>query len=146
MQRSGSQKALLVLSIIELICGIIVLALGVMTLIGGGIVAGELGSELGAEAGEVAGGITGVIGGVSVFAGLLSVLAGVFGIRAANDNQKIMIVWVFVLIVAIVNIISIVMAIINGTFGTSAFSLIASLLFSLLMFWICNNIKKQAGK
>jgi len=146
MERSGSQKALLVLSIIELICGIIVLALGVMTLIGGGIVAGELGTELGAEVGEVAGGITGVIGGVALFSGLLAVLAGVFGIRAANDNQKIMIVWVFVLIVAIVNVISIVMSIVNGTFGASAFSLIASLLFSLLMFWICNNIKKQAGK
>lgn len=145
MQRSGSQKALLVLSIIEVICGILVLIVGILGLIGGGTVATVGTEDLGELAG-VAGGAIAIASGLIVVSGIVTLLAGVFGVRAANDNQKIMIVWVFTLLVVIVNIIGIVMAAINGSFGTDAISLIAGLVFSLLMFWIANNIKKQAGK
>ena len=70
----------------------------------------------------------------------------IFGIRAANDNQKIMIVWVFALIGVILGVVGLVMGIVDGSFGQNAISTVVGLVIDVALFWIANNIKREAGK
>ncbi len=147
MERSGSQKALLVLSIIELVGGALALIMGFLGIAGTSVVASDPSLVAGSGVSQAnATGILGIVSVVIVFSGIWSILCGIFGIRAANDNQKIMIVWVFCLIGVILAIVGIIMAVINGTFGTQVWSLSGSLIFSGIMFFIANNIKKEAGR
>ena len=55
-------------------------------------------------------------------------------------------VWVLSLIGLIGSVVGVVMSIANGSIGAQAVNLIAMLAGSALMFWVANNIKKQAGK
>ena len=147
MERSGSQKALLVLSIIEIVCAVLALIGGISIIalggyIGAGLMAGQLTPN---QAAYGSAGIA-ILSIVIIVSAVWSLLCGIFGIRAANDNQKIMIVWVFTLIGVILGIIGIVASIINGTSMQNMVSLIISLIFDALLFWIANNIKREAGK
>ena len=146
MQRSGSQKALLVFSIIELIGAVISLITGIMAVVGAGVVAGDASVAAGSGVTQAQGvAAFGIIAILLIVTGVWSLLCGLFGIRAANDNQKIMIVWVFCLIGVILGLISIVVSIVQGQFGNQALSLICSMVFPCIMFFIANNIKKEAG-
>lgn len=145
MQRSGSQKALLVFSILEIIGAAIVL-LGAIAAMGVTGLVGASGAELSPEdqaVGVAAGSLLSI---VLIVSGVWSLLCGIFGIRAANDNQKIMVVWVFVIIGLVLNVLSLIMSFVNGDFAANAGSLIISIAFSVIMFVICNNIKREAGK
>ena len=147
MERSGSQKALLVFSILEIIGAVIALITGLMAFMGAGAVLSDAGTVAGSGITQDQGaGILVLVSGILVVEGVWSLLCGIFGVRAANDNQKIMIVWVFCLIGVILAIVGIIAAIINGQFGNQVWSLIGSLVFSGLMFFIANNIKREAGK
>ena len=151
MERSGHQKALLVLSIIELVLSILGLVGGLaITFLGGAVIAAapEVAAEGGATAAEVSsvGGMAVIASGVIIIAAIFGILAGVFGIRAANDNQKIMPVWVVTLIVIILNVVGLIVVIANGSFGGNAFGYVIDLVFSIILFWIANSIKTQAGK
>jgi len=152
MERSGSQKFLLVISIIS----IVIAALGIL-----GSIAGIMGgafvgaadpqevssalSDTGLTQGEASGFVVGVFL-VLLIASAVQLIVGILGVRAANDNQKIMPVWVLALVEVILYIIGIIIAIVNGSFGTDWLSSIISLAFGILMFWVANNIKKQAGR
>ena len=57
-----------------------------------------------------------------------------------------MIVWVFALIGAILGVVGFICSIIDGSFGQDAASTIVSLIVNVLLFWIANNIKREAGK
>ncbi len=148
MERSGSQKVLRVISIIQIIFSIIVLIVGVM----GFMAAGDVGSiqtgdaELNAAVQGTVGTVAIAFGVIVVILGIWNLLCGVFGLRAANDNQKIMIVWVFLLIGMIIELIGATIAILNGFMDTTFWSVAVSLIWSVFMFWIANNIKKEAGK
>ena len=148
MERSGSQKALRIISIIQIVFSIIILIVGCM----GFFAAGEVGSiqtgdvELNSVAQGAAGTIAVAFGVVVVIIGLWNLLCGVFGLRAANDNQKIMIVWVFLLIGMVIELVGAAMAILNGFTDTSFWSVAGTLIWSVFMFWIANNIKREAGK
>lgn len=147
MERSSSQKALLVLSIIEIVFAVLALFAGIATgLLGGLVGAAGVQGELTAD--EVALGTAGLafLSAIIIISAVWSLLCGIFGIRAANDNQKIMIVWVFAIIGVILGIVGLVYAIVNGSFGQNAVSLIVSLIVDVLLFWIANNIKREAGK
>ena len=152
MERSGSQKVLLVVSILS----IIVAALGILAslamMVGGSLVgamptseAAEALSGSGVTQGE-AGAILGVFGIIILLGCVLELVVGILGVRAANDNQKIMPVWVLALIEVILYVISLVMVFMNGSFGSDGLSTILSLLVAILLFWIANNIKREAGK
>lgn len=145
MERSTSQKVLLVFSILEII-GAALTLFGAMALIAATGVIGMSGSELSSD--ELAAGISlGAIGSILlIISGVWSLLCGIFGIRAANDNQKIMVVWVFVIIGLVLCIISIISSIINGDFASNALSLLISLALNIIMFVVANNIKREAGK
>lgn len=147
MERSGSQKALLVFSILEIIGAVLVLLGAIMAIAATGLVgvagsAGELTTDE-----QVAGiAMGGVLSIVLIISGVWSLLCGIFGIRAANDNQKIMIVWVFLLIGLILDVVGLIMGIVDGSIMQNAPSVLISLAFGVIMFWIANNIKREAGK
>ena len=147
MERSSSQKALLVISIIEIILAVLALFAGISTGLLGGVV-GIAGVQGDLTADEVAAGTAGlaIISAVIIISAVWSLLCGIFGIRAANDNQKIMIVWVFAIIGVILGVVGLIYSIVNGSFGQNAFSLIIGLIVDVLLFWIANNIKREAGK
>lgn len=152
MQRSGSQAALLVLSILNIIAAVLMLLGGLAIMLGsaffGAVDSSEAAAALagsGVTQGE-AGALTALAGFIFVFAGIIELVLGILGVRAANDNQKIMPVWVLAIIQVALYVIAIIVAIIDGSFGASAFSYILSLVFGILLFWVANNIKKQAGK
>lgn len=148
MQRSGSQKVLLVVSILEIISAAFVLIAGIMALIGAGasgsISTGDADVDSVVQAGV--GAMFGIASVLALISGGWSLFCGILGVRAANDNQKIMIVWVFSLINLILQVITIVMGIFDGSFGANWLSYIISLIWPALMFWIANNIKYEAGK
>lgn len=133
MQRSGSQKYLFVVSVIDLVFSGIVIALSL-----GAIFVG-----MGGGAGGAVFGIAGVIG---IAMSLLDVLRGVLGIRAANDAQKIMPVWVLAIIDLVFAAFTVIMAIVNGSIGQDLWQVVVEVAISVFTFWIANNIKTQAGK
>ena len=82
-----------------------------------------------------------------VFAGIIDIILGILGVRAANNNQKIMPVWWLSLIALILGIIGCIMGVAQGDItGSQIGSYAGSIAVSLLIFWIANNIKRQAGK
>ena len=152
MERSGSQKFLLVISIISIVVavlGILASLLGVM----GGALFGAIDSTEASSAlsgtGFTQGEASGLIVFVFLFALISSVIelvVGILGVRAANDNQKIMPVWVIALIEVILYVISLIATAVNGNFAADGLTYIISLVVAVLLFWVANNIKKQAGK
>lgn len=132
MQRSGSQKFLLVVSILNLIFN----GLAILAMLAFGVVAGGR---------DIAGGAFGLISLAGVGLGLISIIEGILGLRAANDATKIMPVWYLAVIGLVIAVVACAVSIFNGNFGSNASSFIGSVLGSGLTFWIANNIKRQAG-
>ena len=152
MERSGSQKVLLVLSILNIILAAFVILASLLTIAGGALVgavpAEEVADSL-AETGLTQGQASAAfsaIGLVILIPGALMLLVGILGVRAANNNQKIMPVWVLSVISLVMWVISIVIAVMNGTVGTDIAPNLVSIAIAVLTFWIANNIKREAGK
>lgn len=152
MQRSGSQKVLLVLSIISVVVAILGIIASLMMMLGGsvfGMVDAQTANEAlqgsgitQAEAG-VAFGIVGLIG---VLAYVVQLIVGILGVRAANDNQKIMPVWVLALLQVILQVVSATMTLMGGVGMNAIVTTCVYVLIAVLVFWIANNIKREAGK
>ena len=152
MQRSGSQKALLVLSIINIIFAVFAILTGVAFMLGGSLFGAVDSSQAtaalsgtGVTQGE-AGALVGIAGYIILFSGVIELVLGILGVRAANDNQKIMPVWILAIIQLILYAISLITAITGGSFGRNGLSAIISLILAALIMWIANNIKREAGK
>ena len=61
-----------------------------------------------------------IVAVISILAAVVSILTGALGVRAANDNQKIMPVWILSIIAlaALASaVVSIIMAIVQGNFA-----------------------------
>lgn len=152
MNRSGSQTFLLVISILDIVAGAFGIITAIMTGMAGAAAgagaAGIVGSSEMAASGVTASDAGVAAAGLSLITVLLFVSAGVaivegiLGIRAANDNRKIMPVWIIAIIGLAFAVISVIASIVSGKF---TFSVLGSLIGSGLMFWIANNIKQQAG-
>jgi len=152
MQRSGSQKFLLVVSIISIVVAVLGIITGLLAMVGGAML-GSLDPQEASEAlngtgmsQDQAGAMVGTVGIVLIVCYVVQLIVGILGVRAANDNQKIMPVWVLALVELILYCLSLVFTVVNGDFGTQGATIIGSLLVAVLMFWVANNIKKQAGR
>lgn len=153
MQRSGSQTALLVLSILNIIAAVLLLLGGLVVMLSGAVLGAVDSSEAaaalagsGITQGE-AGVIAGLAGFVVVFAGIIELVLGILGVRAANDNQKIMPVWVLAIIQVVLSVVTLIMDFAGGSFSAQQIgSSVVSLIVAALILWIANNIKKEAGK
>ena len=136
MSLDTSNKILKVTGILSIIGGALMFVLGLVTVIGGGAIG------IVAEAQDEA-----VVGGIAVFAGLMilfgaavTLLEGIFSVRAAKDNSKINPAWIFAIIGLVSSIISMITNIANGG---SIFSGVISLALSILIFVAANTIKNS---
>ena len=152
MNRSDSQKGLLIISVVNIIIAVLALLGGLAMMLGGAVIGAADSSEVtsalagsGVTRGEV-GIMAGVGGLLIVLAGVVELVMGILGVRAANDNQKIMPVWVLALIQLILSAVVLGLDIADGSFSTQGASTIVSLILAAIVMWICNNIKKEAGK
>lgn len=152
MERSGSQKFLLVVSIISIVFGVFACLGAILTFMGSAVIGTAESPELteslagsGYTQGDVAG-MIGILGASLLLYAILDVLVGILGIRAANDNQKIMPVWVLAIIALVLEAIALILVIVGGDFSQNGLTTIFSLLISALMFWVANNIKREAGR
>ena len=144
MQPSSSQKTLRILSYIVIVLGVFTLLMGIVAVLGGGLIASE-GTDANAESvGEGVAVI--VIGVIILIAGILTVLEGWFGLRAAKNNQKVMPVWWFSLISLVFGVVSVIMQVVSGGGLTAVLDSAASLALSAVIFYLANNIKKEAGR
>lgn len=148
MNRSSSQKALLVIAIINIVFGAFALIAGLMSgVLGVGV--GILNSSDIASAGvtgnqqaAVTAGFS-LLGIVGIVDGILTLVEGILGLRAANDNQKIMPVWILAIASLVISALNLISGLFSGKFSLS---LIVSVIVAGLMFWIANNIKQEAGR
>lgn len=152
MERSGSQKFLLVISIINIVFAAFGIIGGIMGVLGGALVGAADPSEVSSALsgtnmtqGQASGMVVAMFL-VVLLASAVELVVGILGVRAANDNQKIMPVWVLALVQVILYAVGLIGSIVGGSFGTDGLSGVLSLLFGILLFWVANNIKKQAGR
>ena len=151
MQRTGFQKALLVLSILTIISAIWSI-LGGVVLAGGGVLMGttesaELSSaaaEAGMSQSELATSFTG-IGIAAILIAIVDIVLGALGIRAANDATKIKPVWVFAVLGLVASIIGLVVTFAMGGTPQEVGTSIGTTIANAIMFWISNSIKQQAN-
>lgn len=151
-ERTGSQKILRVISIVQIIEAILVVIFGIMTLMGGTMIGtadpasvAELTAETGISQGDI-GGMVSLLGVSFLIEAAISMLIAIFGLRASNDVNKIMPAWILSVIGLVGNCIGLVMGAVNGTLSGNLASVLLSLAVSVITFWVCNNIKVEAGK
>lgn len=149
MEKSGSQKVLKVLSILGIIFGVIMLLFAGLAFWGSNAMVAEVETISDAATNGELAGYTLVLAIASLIEGLVLILQGVLGLRAAKDNQKIMPVWVLAIIGIVFAALGVVAAITNSApeeLMSNLGSNILSLVYSGIYFFICNTIKKEAGK
>ena len=137
-----SRKILKVVGILGIILGVIVCLGGVLMLAGGSLVqqAGEI--SLTPEELKLM-----KLGGIaSAVLGLITLLEGIFSVRAANDFSKIMPAWVFALISLIFNAVDAVWSIIQSAEVRTIASAAFSIAISILVLGAANKIKNYVGK
>ena len=143
---------MLVISILNIIGAALGILMGFLMITGGALVgvvdSSEAASALagsGLTQGELSG-LASIAGIVMLVAGVIELILGILGVRAANDNQKIMPVWIVAIVELVLCIIGLIAMLVNGSFSTEGASTIVSLIFAGFTMWIANNIKVQAGK
>ena len=136
MKRSGAQIALLVLSILGIIASALCILTGLAFIFFGSSAAV---SQIMADAGYVAT-FAAVAGVLFVVVGLVDLIIAIFGVRGANNAEKIGGFWVLCIIGLVVNVISLVSTIYAGRDPSTE---ITGVLFVLIMFILACSIKKQ---
>ena len=137
-----SRKILKVVGILGIIFGVIFALGGVLMLAGGSLAqqAGEI--SLTPEELKVM-----KLGGIaSAVLGLITLLEGIFSVRAAKDFSKIMPAWVFALISLIFNAVDAVWSIIQSAEARTIASAAFSIALSILVLGAANKIKNYVGK
>ena len=130
MSLKTSKRILKIFGIFDIICGIFLIILGVMVLVG----ASQLSPEEIASDPSLSAGVSGMA--IFFILGLLSLLEGIFSIRGAKDAAKIMPAWIF----AIIGVIAAVVGLFTGgSLGGS----IVSLIVNIVIFVAANKIKKS---
>ena len=130
MSLKTSKRILKIFGIFDIICGIFLIILGVMVLVG----ASQLSPEEIASDPSLSVGVSGMA--IFFILGLLSLLEGIFSLRGAKNAAKIMPAWIF----AIIGVIAAVVGLFTGgSLGGSIFSLIVN----IVIFIAANKIKKS---
>lgn len=137
-----SRKILKVVGILGIILGVLVCLGGVLMLAGGSLVQEAGGISLTPEEMKLM-----KLGGIaSAVLGLITLLEGIFSVRAANDFSKIMPAWIFALISLIFNAVDAVWSIIQSAEVRTIASAAFSIAISILVLGAANKIKKYVGK
>ena len=137
-----SRKILKVVGILGIIFGVIFALGGVLLLSGGSLAQQAGGISLTPEELKVM-----KLGGIaSAVLGLITLLEGIFSVRAAKDFSKIMPAWVFALISLIFNAVDAIWSIIQGAEVRTIVSAAFSIALSILVLGAANKIKNYVGK
>ena len=151
MERTSSQKVLRVIAIISIVFAVLGILAGALIGGAGGLIGtanpsdvAEMTSGTGLTQGQAAG-IVGGLGIVAILASAIELIEGILCLRASNDSAKVKPAWIFSIISLGLNIVSIIWTAINGTLGQNIGSTVAGLAIAGLIFYLCNNIKQEAG-
>ena len=141
MTMDSSKNILNIASIIDFICGIPMMILGILGLTGTSIASQvpEITNEL-AEAGPALAAVAVIASAVCLISGLLTVVEGILSRRAAKDPTKVMPVWVISLVLLVMHGIAVVQNAMNGTLGIGT---ILSFALTQVVFWAANFMKKE---
>ena len=136
MSVETSEKILKVFGIIAIVIGSLGLLAGIITIVGGGL----LGAGLGDMGGGAVAGLAIIAGVVLLVGAIITLLEGIFSVRAAKDSSKIMPAFVF----SIIGLVSGAIGLINAIASKGNFlSAIISLAISCLVFIAANTIRKN---
>ena len=137
---SGSQKYIKIVGILNIIGGAFYILIAILGFLGKGVVGDE---ALIKEAGDSnAPAAVNVFLIVMIIIGLISLIIGILGIRAANDPAKAGPLFKLAVISLGISVINLFVGIFGGNF--SIHSLIECVP-PALMTWCSNNLKKQAN-
>ena len=141
---SKSQKYIKIVSILSIIGGIITIILGTVGAAGLGVATQnpQLATELSSVEGYTPEMGTTAIGALIglAFTGLLNIIAGIFGLRAAKDANKVGPLYIWSLISMVFSIIGFVATAAKGSADLSA---VINVIFPIILFICANNVKKQ---
>lgn len=130
MSLRTSKLILKIFGIFDIICGVFLIILGVVVLVGASQLSPE---EIAADPSLSLG-----VSGMAIFfvLGLIALLEGIFSLRGAKNASKIMPAWIFA-------IIGVIAAVIGLFTGGSLGGSITSLIINIVIFIAANNIKKS---
>lgn len=137
---SNSQKYINIVSILNIIAGVIFIVLGIVAFAGKGAVGNAALVEQAGTADAPAAVNAFIIGMIA--SGALSLITGILGVRAAKDATKVTPVFVLSAISLAIVVVGLIGSIISGSFSASG---LLELIAPGLMFWCANNVRKQAG-
>ena len=128
---SGSQKFVFVVSILDIIGAIIAIIAGIAAFIAGAATINSNNTV----------GFTALIAGpIIFFGGLLALISGIIGIRAARDATKAGLFYFISLFSLIINVLSFIGAVRSNGFQASD---LVSLVMPVLMFIAARNIRNE---
>ena len=143
MSVEKSQKIVKVLGILSIIAAIggLLAAIGMFSLAGAG--AAAVNTAVAVD-GQTAGGLVsiGLFGVILLVSSITELLQGIFSLRAAKDASKVQPLWVISIISVVMNAISLVNSFSRDT--QSILTAIFALIISCFVFYLANNIKKNA--
>ena len=142
MSLEKSQKIVKVLGILSIISAVlgIIAAIGMFGLTGLGAASLDTAAIDEETAGSLVG--LGLIGVVILASAIVELLQGIFSLRAAKDASKATPLWVISIISVVFSVISLINSFGSGT--QEIFSAIFGLAISCGIFYLANNIRKNA--
>ena len=143
MEKTTSQKALKVVSIIMIVFAALTLLIGIASIVGGGAIgmagAGSNESDL-----ALVGGLAVAAGLIVLLGGCIDLLIGIFGLRGANDPRKIGAFYVLAIIGLVFAVLSALGTLFAGSAdGSDIVSALVGLLLPAVCVLLAYNIKKE---
>lgn len=143
-------KTLKILGILSIISGVLGIIMGALSFAGSGMIAGGMATPGTIDPSEMdtAAAATGMllfVGAMLVISGIITLLLGIFSVRASNDYSKIGPAYVFAIINLALTIITIVAnLVVSGIDLSSLFSNFVSIVLSGAIFWAARTIRNNA--
>ena len=144
---NNAKSTLKIHGIIAIVIGALGIIFGIMSMGGGGILAGNLASsastmsQTDVEAAATVTGLALVAGAVVLISGIFTLLLGIFSVRGSNDFSKVGGAYVLGIIDLVINIIGIILGVVGGGGFSSILSSLASLVFAACIVWAAKTIK-----
>ena len=146
MSVETSNKILKITGIATIVISIFVIIIGVLSILGSNLISVDAAAEQKLDK-DLALGVMvfSLLGMMALFSGILNLLEGIFSVRAANDNTKIMPAWIFAiinLVMGVINIITVVMDQSLENKGSTIVGTIIGLVITILIFYAAHTIKQ----
>lgn len=147
MEKSMSQKVLKVISIIMIVVGAIAIVISAMMLVGG-IAAVNYGTvpDVSPEDAETVTVVAIGLGIMGIISGIVNVVIGIFGVRGANNPQKIGVFFVLCIVGLVLMAINTVYQFATGAVDSSGvISAFLGYVCPVIVTMLAHNVKKENG-